>query len=92
MAGRPVTGRPKRSGLGFNDLAAAQAGSADAHVLGCRAHFGVHRAQVDVPAPLAHVVSVTNGIPKLRPLAADITNSCHKSKVSFQAVAERLIL
>ena len=64
--------------LGFNDLAAAQAGCAHAHVLVRRAYLGVDRAQVDVPAPFAHVVSVTDGISELRPLAADITNSCHK--------------
>jgi hypothetical protein len=44
-------------------------------------HLGVDRAQIDVPAPFAHVVGVTDGISELRPLAADITNSCHNSEV-----------
>jgi hypothetical protein len=37
--------------LRFDDFAAAQAGGANAHALGGRAHAGMHRAQVDVPAP-----------------------------------------
>ena len=61
----------------LHDLAAAQAGGADANVLGGGADFGVNRAQVDVPAPLAHVVGVTDGIAELRAFPADITNSCH---------------
>jgi hypothetical protein len=50
-------------------------------VFGGSADLGVHRAQIDVPAPFAHVVSVTNGVSELRPFAANITNSCHKSEV-----------
>jgi len=66
--------------LGFDDFAATQTRGADAYVLGCGSHLGVNRAQIDVPAPLAHIVGVTDGVSKLRPLAADIANSCHNSR------------
>jgi hypothetical protein len=49
-------------------------------VLGSGSHLGVNRTQIDVPAPFADVVGVTDGVSELRPLAADITNSCHNSK------------
>ena len=78
--------------LCFDDFAAAQAGGAHADVLGGRADFGVNRTQIDVPASLAHVVRVTDGIAELRPLAADITNSCHDSRDPSQADAETIIL
>jgi len=67
------------SRLCFNDFSAAQAGSADADTLGGGADFGVNRAQVDVPAPLGHVVGVADIVAELRPLAADITNMCHET-------------
>jgi hypothetical protein len=63
--------------LSLHDFAAAKTCGADADVLGSGPDFGVNRAQVDVPAPLGDVVRVTDGISELRPLAADITNSCH---------------
>lgn len=69
-------------------FSAAQASGADAQVLRRRADAGMNRAQVDVPAPLAHVVGVTDGVSEPRPLAADITNSCHNSKNPSQADAE----
>jgi hypothetical protein len=37
-------------------------------------------------------VGVADGISKLRPLAADITNSCHNSRILPKAVAETTIL
>ena len=58
--------------LGFDDFAAAQAGRADAHALSGRADFGVHGAQVDVPAPLADVVRVADRV-------AALSASCRKS-------------
>ena len=67
--------------LRLNHFAAAKTGGADAHVLISGSHLGVNRAQIDVPAPLADVVGVTDGISELRPLAADITNSCHNSEI-----------
>jgi hypothetical protein len=65
--------------LSLHHFAAAQTGGADADVLGGGPHFGMNRAQIDVPTPLAHVVGVTDRISELRPFAADITNSCHNS-------------
>ena len=62
---------------GLDDFAAAQAGGADAQALGAPFYFGANRAQVYVPAPPGHVVGVADGISKLRPSAADITNLCH---------------
>src|SRR5450631_17455 len=67
--------------LRLNHFAAAQTGSTDAHVLVGRSHLGVNRPQVDVPAPLTNIVGVADSISELRPLAADITNSCHNSEV-----------
>ena len=63
--------------LRFDDFAAAQAGRAHAHVLGGCADLCVNRAQIDVPAPFGYVVRVADGVAELRPLAANITNSCH---------------
>ncbi len=65
--------------LGFYYFAAAEAGGADSHVLGGGSYFGVNRAQIDVPAALADIVGVADGVAELRPLAADITYSCHNS-------------
>ena len=73
-AGGPVI---DRGYLGFDYFAAAEAGGADADVFGGCAYFGVNGAQVDVPSALADVVGVTDGVSELRPLAADITYSCH---------------
>ena len=61
-------------------------------MLGRRSHLGVNRAQIDVPAPLAHIVGVADGVSELRPLAANITNSCHNSEFPSRPVAEALIL
>ena len=63
--------------LRLNDFTAAQAGGADADPLARTLHLGVHRAQVDVPAPLGHVVGVADVISKLRPFAAYFANLCH---------------
>ena len=70
--------------LGFDYFAASQAGGADAHALGSAFHFGANRAQVDVPSPTRHVVGVADGISKLRPSAADITNLCHDDSREVQ--------
>ena len=61
-------------------------------MLGRSSHLGVNRTQIDVPAPLAYVVGVADGISELRPLAADITNSCHNSTIPSRPVAETSIL
>ena len=67
--------------LGFDYFAASQAGGADSDVFGRGSYFGVNGAEIDVPAALADVVGVADGVAELRPLAADITDSCHNSLV-----------
>jgi hypothetical protein len=74
--------------LCLDDLAAADAGRADAHVLVSGSHFGMNRAQINVPAPLGHVVGVADGISKLRSLAANIANSCHNYFILPNSIAE----
>ena len=59
-------------------------------MLGRGPYFGMHWAQIDVPSPLADVVGVTDCVSELRPLAADITNSCHNSIVPSRPVAKQL--
>jgi hypothetical protein len=63
--------------LSFLDFPAADAGGAHSQLAGAAIDARMHRAQVDVPASLAHVVGVADGISGLRPLAAHIANSCH---------------
>jgi hypothetical protein len=63
--------------LGFGHFSAAQAGCANAHALVATFHLGVDGTQVDVPAPLGHVVSVADVVSKLRPLAANFAYLCH---------------
>src|ERR1700690_1239376 len=63
--------------LSLNHFAAAQAASANADTLGRALHFGMNRAEIDVPAPLGDVVGVADVVAELRPLAANITNLCH---------------
>ena len=64
--------------LRLGDLAAAQAVGADAHALVAMRRFGVHRAQIDVPAPLGDVMRVTDVVSRTRPFAANFTNLCHE--------------
>jgi hypothetical protein len=63
--------------LGLNDFAAAQAGRADADPFSLSVDLGMHWTQVDVPAPLGHVVGVADAVSRLRLLAADFTLLCH---------------
>jgi hypothetical protein len=63
--------------LGLNDFAAAQAGRAHAHPFSLAVNLGMHWTQVDVPAPLGHVVGVADAVSRLRLLAADFTLLCH---------------
>ena len=63
--------------LSFLDFPASQARRAHADPLRRALHFGVDRAQIDVPAPFGHVMSVADVISKLRPLAADFAYLCH---------------
>src|SRR6185312_16301663 len=82
-----------RQTLSLNDFAAAQAGRANANALAYTLYLGVHRAQIDVPAPLGDVVGVADVISKLRPLAADFAYLCHDySREDKDFATETLIL
>jgi hypothetical protein len=59
--------------LGFDDLAAPETAGADANAFPHTLYFGVNWTQIDIPAPLAHVMSVADVISELRPFAADFT-------------------
>jgi hypothetical protein len=63
--------------LGFDDFAATQAGGADSDAFGGSAYFGVHRAQIHIPAPLGDVMGVADIVSELRPFAAEFTYLCH---------------
>ncbi len=67
----------KAGELRLHDFAAAQAGSTNADPLVRAADFRVNRAQIDVPAPLRHVMRVADVISKLRLLAAHCTHLSH---------------
>ena len=67
----------KTRSLGFDDFAAAQAGSADADALSNALHLRMNRTKIDVPSPTADIVRVADRVSELRPLAANITNVCH---------------
>src|ERR1035438_2030295 len=62
--------------LGY--LAAAQAAGANPHALVAGLGLGMHRAQIDVPAPPRDVMRVTDVVTELRAFAADFTDLCHK--------------
>jgi hypothetical protein len=64
-------------GLRLDDFAAAQAGSADADALSLTRDLGVHRTQINVPAPLGDVMRVADMISRLRLLAAYFALLCH---------------
>jgi hypothetical protein len=61
-------------------LSRADAGSANAQALGGAIDERVHRLQIQIPTPLAEVVSVANAVAKLRAAPAYIANSCHITK------------
>ena len=48
--------------LGFNDFAAAQAGSTDADALGDAFYPSPNGAEIHVPAPAGHVMGVADGV------------------------------
>src|SRR5712691_3410171 len=76
--------------LCLDDFAATQTGGAHAQTLSGALHLGTNRTQVDVPAPLAHVVGVADGVTELRPFAADITNLCHECSRESQNVRDEI--
>src|SRR5208337_399235 len=81
----PAGGGSRRRALGLHDFAAAQARRAHADALTLAVDLGVHRAQVDVPPPLGHVVGVADAVSRLRLLAANITLLCHDSPERFRS-------
>jgi hypothetical protein len=78
-----------RNQLSFDDFAAAQAASADAHALPLSVYLGMNRTQIDVPAPLRDVVRVADMVSRLRLLPADFTFLCHdRSRMSSDIVGQ----
>jgi len=63
--------------LSFYDFAGTQATSANADALANTLYLGVDRTQIDVPAPLGHVVGVADVITGARTFAANLTYLCH---------------
>jgi hypothetical protein len=65
--------------LRLNDFAAAQAGGAYAHLLAVARtlYLSADWAQIDVPAPLGHIVGVADVVSATRRLAANLTYLCH---------------
>ena len=63
--------------LSLDYFAAAQAGGAHPYPLVGAFDLGVNLAEVHVPAAPRDIVRVADSVSELRPLAADITNSCH---------------
>ena len=64
--------------LSLDDLAALDAAGAHADLLVAAViELGLHRAQIDVPAPAGDVVRVRDVVAELRTLAADFTNLSH---------------
>jgi len=68
-----------KSALGFHDFTATQAGRADADALSLAIYLGVHRTQVNIPAPFGDVVGMADAVSRLRLLAADFTLLCHST-------------
>ena len=73
------------------NLAAANAGGADANALARTFDECVHGLQIHVPAALRHVVGMTDAMPELRTTAANFTNFCHRDTPSARAHADARI-
>jgi len=67
-------------------LAAANTGRADAEPFASTVHQRVYRLQIDIPATVAHIVGVTDLMPKLWPTLTDFTNSCHKNTLPLNGL------
>jgi hypothetical protein len=63
--------------LRFDDFAGLDAARANADALARALNLGLHRTQIDVPAPPGRVVGVGDVVSELRTLAAKITFGCH---------------
>src|ERR1051326_5404994 len=66
---------------GFLNLATLDARGAHAKTLGGAVHDCADELQVEIPAPVGHVVSVTDPMPELRAAPADFTHFGHKNPV-----------
>ena len=74
-----------RTGHHLGHLAAANAGGAGADAFAHAIYHGSHRAQVHVPAPFGHIVSVADIVAELRPFAADIAYSWHRNSKTLDS-------
>lgn len=61
----------------FDDFACFETASADSYSLHATAYDRANTLQVWIEAAIGPVVSVTDGVPKLRPLAADLASFRH---------------
>ena len=61
----------------FLNFSVANAGCADAHPAAGAVHQCAYRLQIEVPAPLGDVMSVTDPVAERRFPAAYIANLCH---------------
>lgn len=62
---------------GFLYFARANAGGAYAQPLSGAVNHRPYRLQIQIPAPLAHIMSVTDTVAELGSAAAHFTNPCH---------------
>src|ERR1035441_3966383 len=86
-----ASGLDKVFGLScLDDFARLDARRAHANTLVRPFNLGLHRAQVDVPAPACGVVGVGDIVTELRPFAAKITFGCHgDAPIFLTAEAQR---
>jgi len=59
------------------DFAVANARSANANSLPCPFDQGVDALEIQIPAPLRHIMGVADLMSELRTPATDFTNFCH---------------
>ena len=89
--GRCFTSKYRTNGhdkLGsFYDLACFQAASADPDSLGAAGHQGADTLKVWIEATVGSVIGVAYTVPKLGPLATDITAFRHCSDTSYEKSA-----
>ena len=63
--------------LGLEDLAALDAGGADAHLAGAALDLCPNGTQIDIPPTARHVVRMRDVVTELRTFLADCTNLRH---------------
>jgi hypothetical protein len=74
----PQERRPAAMLSGFLNFAVADAGSANTDTLAGALDERMHALQVQIPAPLRHVMGVADFMPELWSTATDFTNFCHR--------------